>query len=85
MDAERKVYFEDLYQDELAEEDEDVTSPIELAKEFIINKLQAGTVESSVMWEAISEAGISRRTAERAKQELKIKSTRKGGDYWWSL
>lgn len=85
LDAERKVYFEDLYQDELVEENEEVVSPIELAKEFIKDKLADGPVESAVMWEAISEAGISRRTAERAKQELKVKSTRTGGDYWWSL
>lgn len=91
LDAERRVYFEDLYYDEIASGGaggagaEDPIQPIEEAKQLILEILQDGAIESKDMWEALQDAGISKRTAERAKKALRVKTKRQGGNYYWYL
>ena len=63
----------------------DHTNKIETAKACLLDLLSAGAVSQQDVMTAMSERDISQRTAENAKRELGIKSTRKNSGWYWSL
>jgi putative DNA primase/helicase len=74
--------------------DDVVTAPIEprrgaieKAEEFLLNKLSAGPVTHSQILSEAGAAGVSKRTLNRAKANLRIRSDKTdfGGGWAWSL
>jgi hypothetical protein len=59
------------------------------ASEWLADLLQAGPIESKVIFEKARTEGIAERTLERAKTSLKVKTSRKGfgptGGWFWEL
>ena len=56
-----------------------------LAIEIVVSMLQDGAREGTEIFKACNEAGISTRTVERVKKELKIRSGRDGNKHIWTL
>ena len=83
LDDNNSLYFIDLQED--GADDIDEISPIDAAKEYLIDLLSSGSVASSQIDELLEEHGISKRTANRAKKELGIKSVQCGGQWYWEL
>ena len=88
LDEERKIHLMDgepttSYQEEYEEEPE--LTPQEVAAEFLLDLLSEGSVEASEVVENLDAAGISKRTADRAKKKLGIKSIRRDGKYFWKM
>lgn len=57
----------------------------EKAKEVLVEMLSDGAKPQQEVMAKMSELGISRRTAENAKAELYIKSTKEGNHWTWSI
>ena len=59
------------------------------AREFLLERLEAGPVNSDDLVEEAKQEGISKRTLDRAKKELGIKSRKQrgstGGGWLWEL
>jgi putative DNA primase/helicase len=59
------------------------------AREFLLERLEAGPVKSDDLYEEAEQNGISKRTLKRAKKELQIKSRKEhgkmGGEWTWEL
>jgi len=58
------------------------------AREFLLERLEAGPVNSDDVIEEAKQEGIAKRTLDRAKKELGIKSRRRGGidgTWFWEL
>ena len=83
LDENNSLYFIDLESDGIDEDDIDEISPIDAAKEYLIDLLSSGSVAASQMDELLEAEGISKRTANRAKKELGIKSVQRGGQWYW--
>jgi hypothetical protein len=64
-------------------------SALDEAKDFLRTELCTGEVETTVVDEQARRAGIARRTLERARQELRVKTRREGfgrdGKFFLSL
>jgi len=57
----------------------------ERAKEFLANLLEDGDVDSTEVYSLAEEQGIPRRTLERAKSELGVRSVKVGDTWVWTL
>jgi putative DNA primase/helicase len=58
------------------------------AREFLLERLGAGSVKADDLIEEAGQEGISKRTLDRAKKELGVKSRREGGsagEWFWEL
>jgi RecA-family ATPase len=59
------------------------------AREFLLERLEAGPVKSDDLYEEAEQNGISKRTLKRAKKELQIKSRKEhgkmDGEWTWEL
>jgi hypothetical protein len=59
------------------------------AREFLLERLEAGPVKSDDLIEEAKQDGIAKRTLDRAKKELGIKSrktpTKFDGEWFWEL
>jgi hypothetical protein len=59
------------------------------AREFLLERLEAGPVKSDDLYEEAEQNGISKRTLKRAKKELQIKSRKEhekmDGEWTWKL
>lgn len=62
-------------------------SKLDFAKDFIVDRLKDGPKLASVMMLGLSKAGVSERTAKRAKKAAKVESYKEGyqGDWYWKL
>lgn len=82
MDIAEMIDAEDL---EVAEMEQPEQTPQERAAAFLTELLANGPVEASDVVESLESAGISKRTADRAKKNLGIKSVRTDGKYYWQM
>lgn len=64
---------------------EEKTTKTEAAKQFLEDILAGGELPQSDILSAAYEAGIAKRTLDKAKAELKIKSTKKQNIWLWKL
>jgi hypothetical protein len=55
------------------------------AREFLLNRLEAGPVKAEDIYEEAKQNGISQKTLKRAKKELKIRSVKKPDHWAWEL
>jgi len=55
------------------------------AMEFLANLLESGEVDSNEVYALTEEQGISRRTLERAKSEVRARSVKVGDAWVWTL
>jgi hypothetical protein len=58
-------------------------SPISEARKYLINLLKDGPMLSEEIYAGIKYSGFKKRTLEKAKAELKIKSYREGSKWFW--
>lgn len=79
--GETDIVIEDLDKSE----DEDDKSAFDDAKEFLKEILSGGPVAAKVVASRAESVSISKRTLERAKEALKVESSKKGGGWFWSL
>jgi hypothetical protein len=68
------------------EQDDDATSALDAAADFIQQVLGSDVVPSKSVYAEAKEAGIAKRTLERASDSLGVKKRRgEGGKWYWSL
>jgi putative DNA primase/helicase len=68
------------------EDDGDATSALEAAADFIQQVIGQDVVPSKSVYAEAKEAGIAKRTLERASEKLAVKKRRgEGGKWYWSL
>ena len=67
--------------------DSDDRSALEEAKDFLCEMLSRGGIEGKVIYRQADDAGHSKRTIDRAKRELGIRSTKAtlSGPWRWDL
>ena len=80
-----QIYFVELGEDEEEEIILGRNRPIDIAMEFLEEKLADGPIESNEIKELLADEGISERTANRAKKALGIESVRENGAVLWEL
>ncbi|WJF91158.1 AAA family ATPase [Paraburkholderia bonniea] len=68
------------------EEDDDKASALDAAADFIKQVIGSDVVPSKLVYVEAKEAGIAKRTLERASEKLAVKKRRgEGGRWYWSL
>ena len=65
--------------------DEERTTKTDAAKQFLHDILASGALPQTDIASAAFDAGISKRTLDKAKAEMKIKSSRKDNMWFWQL
>ena len=71
--------------DILADENYENTSALDNAKNFLLDILKNGAIPAKEVITSAGETGIAKRTLDRAKKDLGVKSIKQGIIYFWEL
>ena len=74
----------DVYADDLVRE-KSADTPRKQAMRFLRELLSDGPHRAKEVIELAQDAGIPKRTLDRAKDDLGVKSVQKGREWWWEL
>jgi hypothetical protein len=75
----------DVSADELVRPRPVTMSPRVLAERFLRHLLADGPTKASEVYDLASDEGIAKRTLDRAKKDLSVRSFKKDGVWWWEV
>lgn len=84
IDDNGKIVWGDFIENAI-KTDEERTTKTDAAKQFLHDILASGALPQTDIASAAFDAGISKRTLDKAKAEMKIKSSRKDNMWFWQL
>ena len=70
---------------ELRSKQQPTGSALEKAQMFLADLLSSEPASATTVYEAATKNGIARRTIERAKKELGVTASKRGGSWFWCL